>query len=115
MVKALVDIVNNVLKGRMKIKNKYKLKRFQNSLRELTQPKLSLAKRKVILIQKGGFLPFLAPLIPLFIKAAAVAGPLIAKAAAFAGPALAKGALAGAAGTAVSAIGSKILTQATTK
>ena len=54
-----------------------------------------------LIIQKGGFLPFLAPLIPLIIEAAAIAGPLIAK-----------GAVLGAAGTAASAVTSKIIEKA---
>ena len=58
----------------------------------------SLTNKKKNLIQKGGFLPLLALLIPLLVKAATIAGPLITK-----------GALAGAAGTAVSAVIGKII------
>jgi hypothetical protein len=100
IVKAIVDIVHNVLKGRIKIRNKNKLSKHKQQLRCVNQPGLSIAKRRQFLIQKGGFLPFLLPLIP-----------LIAKAAAFAGPVIAKAALAGAAGTAVSAVANKIISK----
>ena len=87
----MVDIANNVLKGRIPITKgtHKKLSKYKQSLRQLTKPRESLKSKEQLIVQKGGFLPFLAPLIPLIIKAATVAGPLIAK-----------GALLGAAGTA---------------
>jgi hypothetical protein len=76
------------------------LSKHKQQLRSVNQPGLSIVKRRQFLIQKGGFLPFLLPLIP-----------LVAKAAAFAGPVIAKAALAGAAGTAVSAVANKIISK----
>ena len=90
------------MKGNLRLCSKQngKLRRYKQQLRFLA--KLSLAKsltnKKKYLIQKGGFLLFLAPLIPLLIKAATIDRPLIAK-----------GALAGAAGTAASAAIGKII------
>ena len=99
VIKALVDVVHNIIKGNVRISSgsKNKLKKYKQQLRHLTKPSVSLKSKKQYIIQKGGFLPFLAPLIPLFIKAAVVAGPVIAKAA-----------LAEAAGTAASVAVNKI-------
>ena len=98
VIKAIVDIINNVLKGKIKIQNRHKLAKYKQHLRYLVNRRISLANKRQCIIQKGGFLPFLAPLIPLLIKAAAFAAPIIAK-----------GALAGAAGTAAAAAANKII------
>jgi hypothetical protein len=99
VTKALVDIVHNLLKGNVRLSSqqKSKLKRYKQHLRFLAKPSKSLESKKRYLVQKGGFLPFLAPLIPLL----ATIGPIIAK-----------GALAGAAGTAASAAIGKIIEKA---
>lgn len=99
LVKAVTDIVHNILKGHVKIGNKHRhnLVRYKQQMRHLVVPKFSLKSKRKYLVQQGGFLPFLAPLIPLIVKALAVVGPVIAK-----------GALAGVAGTAASAAIGKI-------
>ena len=104
VTRALIDMIHNLMKGNLRLssKQKGKLRRYKQQLRFLAKPSSkSLTSKKKYLIQKGGFLPFLAPLIPLLIKAATIAGPLIAK-----------GALAGAAGTAASAAIGKIVEKA---
>ena len=75
------DMIHNLMKGNLRLssKQKGKLRRYKQQLRFLAKPSSkSLTSKKKYLIQKGGFLPFLAPLIPLLIKAATIAGPLIA-------------------------------------
>ena len=62
LVKAIYEIVYNVLCGNHKIQNKTKteLKKYKNHLRKLVNPSQSLtAKRKVLVQQGGSFLPFL--------------------------------------------------------
>ena len=96
VVSAITDLVHNVLQGKVHLTQQRinKLAKYKQHLRRLVKPRgVSLQQRKDLIIQKGGFLPFLAPLIPLIIKAATIAGPLIAK-----------GAVLGAAGTAASAV-----------
>ena len=92
-IKAITDIVHNVLQGNIKVRNKKKLSKYKQTLRHIVKPSVSLANKRRVLIQKGGFLPFLAPLIPLLAAAA---------------PIIAKGALGGLAATAASAAASKV-------
>lgn len=101
LVKAIIDIVHNVLNGNIKVKNKAKLSKYKHNLRYINKRSNTIAAKQKYLVQKGGFLPFLAPLIPLLVKAATVAAPLIAK-----------GAVLGAAGTGAGAIVSKIIEKA---
>ena len=104
VVRAITDVVHNVLQGKVHLTRRQitKLVKHKQHLRRLVKPRgLSLQQRKDLIIQKGGFLPFLAPLIPLIIKAATIAGPLIAK-----------GAVLGAAGIAASAVTSKNIEKA---
>ena len=100
VIKALVDIAHNVLRGNIRLssKTKSKLKKFKHQLRHLSNARSDLNSKKKYIIQKGGFLPFFAPLVPLLIKAVM-----------FAGPAIAKGVLAGATGTAASAVANKLI------
>ena len=101
VVRAITDVVHNVLQGKVHLTRQRvnKLKKHKQHLRKLVKPRgMSLQQRKDLIIQKGGFLPFLAPLIPLIIKAATIAGPLIAK-----------GAALGAAGTAAGHVTGKII------
>lgn len=67
--RAFIDAVSecacNILSGRVKLnpKQKKRLARHKVGLRHLTNKKVSLKKKRVI-IQKGGFLPaFLGPII----------------------------------------------------
>jgi len=91
VVKAITDVVHNILRGKLKVGRQLeKLRRYKQPMRDLTKKGLSIAKRRAIIVQKGGFLPFLVPIIAAIAKVGAVAGPLIAKAAAVAGPIAAK-------------------------
>ena len=104
VVRAITDVVHNVLQGKVHLTRQRinKLVKYKQQLRKLVKPRgMSLKQRKDVIIKKGGFLPFLAPLIPLIIKAATIAGPLIAK-----------GAVLGAVRTAASAVTSKIIEKA---
>lgn len=60
---ALSEISLNTLKGNIKLSPKMfqKLKRHKKALRTLACKKASLAKRKKIVKQQGGFLSFLIP------------------------------------------------------
>ena len=62
LVKAIYEIVYNVLCGNHKIQNKTKteLKKYKNHLRKLVNPSQSLSVKRKVLVQQGGsFLPFL--------------------------------------------------------
>ena len=62
LIKAIYEIVYNVLSGNHKIKNKTKaeLKKYKNYLRKLVNPSQSLTVKRKVLVQQGGsFLPFL--------------------------------------------------------
>ena len=66
LVKTLCECSLNVLKGNVSISSRQKkrLSHHKKGLRELTQPKVSLKKKKVIL-QRGGFVgALLAGLLP---------------------------------------------------
>ena len=64
LVQCICDCVLNVLNGNIKLKQgeKQRLKRHKNCLRELVKKKTSDKKRKH-LIQEGGFLGALIPLL----------------------------------------------------
>jgi hypothetical protein len=61
-IKSVCDCVENLMSGNVKITpaQKRKLKSHVNVLREL-RTKIPLSKKKKLLIQKGGALPFLIP------------------------------------------------------
>lgn len=76
LVLCLCECVLNVLNGNVPLKPHEieKLRKHQNILRHLVEPKNSLKNRKEIFIQKGGFLPvLLAPIL-------GIAGQLLADA-----------------------------------
>jgi hypothetical protein len=60
-INAIGECCLNTLNGNHKISPsvKTKLRRFKNTLRKLSCPKLSIKKKRQILKQKGGFLPVL--------------------------------------------------------
>nr|DAC81294.1 TPA_asm: gasderminX [Ladona dragonfly adintovirus] len=60
-IKSLCECCLNTLNGNTKIKPSAfaKLKRYKNVLRQLGFGRLSLLKKRKLLIQKGGFLPLL--------------------------------------------------------
>ena len=75
VIDALSECALNLLKGSIKLseKQKKKLKRFKNYLRELANKRVSLKKKKLI-TQRGGFIPaLLSAILP-------VIGSLIGKA-----------------------------------
>ena len=91
VAKAIIDVVHNILRGKIRLGRQLeKLRRYKQPMRSLAKKGLSIAKRRAIIVQKGGFLPFLVPIIAAIAKVGAVAGPLIAKAAAVAAPIAAK-------------------------
>lgn len=57
LIDSVCECCNNILKGRvpLKQKEKVKLSKYKNKLRDLAKKKLSLRKKRHI-IQKGGFL-----------------------------------------------------------
>lgn len=58
---SITEIARNTLKGRIPYTQSSlkKLKRHKNTIREIAKKSISLKKKKQILKQKGGFLPFL--------------------------------------------------------
>jgi hypothetical protein len=62
-LKAILEIVLNVMKGNVKVSEKVrrKLKKYKSSLRKLICPQLSLKSKRKVLIQSGGFLNILLP------------------------------------------------------
>lgn len=76
LIKALLECVINTLNGNHKVtpKVKSKLCKFKNCFRKLANPKVSLKKKRKLLIQKGGFLiPLLTSIL------SGLVGRLIAK------------------------------------
>lgn len=61
IINTLSEICLNTVNGNNKICNATikKLKRYKNSIRSVSQPKRSVASRRKILVQNGGFLPVL--------------------------------------------------------
>lgn len=61
LIKTLCEICMNTLNGNMTISKsqKLRLKKYKTTLRNLSSPKVKLARKRNILIQKGGFLPVL--------------------------------------------------------
>lgn len=67
-LQTICEIALNVLKGNIRLPaSLYKtLKKHKNKIRQLADRKLGLKfKRKLLLTQRGGFLPLLAGLIPM--------------------------------------------------
>lgn len=58
LIKTIIECVINTLNGNHKISTqvKQKLCKYKNCFRKLIQPKISLKKKRKIIIQKGGFL-----------------------------------------------------------
>jgi hypothetical protein len=66
LITCLSECSHNVLNGNVQLcaKDKKALRKYSKVLRELAQRKTSTAKRRKILVQKGGFLPaLLGPII----------------------------------------------------
>ena len=61
VIKTICEICLNTLNGNhtLKSKDKTKLKKYKNQIRNWAAPKLSLSSKRKILVQKGGFLPIL--------------------------------------------------------
>lgn len=75
-INSVTEVAANTLKGNICYNNRSrsKLKQFQQEIRSIAKPKLSVKQRKNIIIQRGGFLStLLAPIL------AAVASELITK------------------------------------
>ena len=75
LIKAICECALNCLKGNVSLSSgqKQKLARHKGKLRSLSNKKYPVAKKKVILAQKGGFLnlliePILSGLVSLFKK-----------------------------------------------
>lgn len=62
-IKAIIEIVLNVLKGNVDLteKIKKKLKKYKRVMRKIICPKVSLKFKRRVLIQKGGFLNVILP------------------------------------------------------
>lgn len=61
LIKALLEVTANTLKGNLKLHNrqKSKLEKYKNILRRISGRKENLETKRKILIQRGGFLPLL--------------------------------------------------------
>lgn len=79
-IKALSEIAHNTLKGNLKLPEPIlkKLKRHKSSIRSLAKKNQSVTAHKSMLIQKGGFLPFLVT--PFLAAAGSLAGKVLANA-----------------------------------
>jgi hypothetical protein len=64
-IKAIIEILLNVLKGNVSVSDKIKkqLKKYKRILRALICPKVSLKAKRRVLIQKGGFLNIILPAV----------------------------------------------------
>jgi len=62
-ISCLSEIAYNLLASNIPVsdKTRKKLAKHKHTLRALANPRTSIKKRKQLLIQKGGFLPFLIP------------------------------------------------------
>ena len=63
LVFALCEIIQNVLKGNVKLSPSEikKLKRYHRAIYDIVEKKTSLKRRKQLLVQEGGFLMTLLP------------------------------------------------------
>lgn len=79
LITCLSECSHNVLNGNVQLtkKDKQTLKKHRKTLRELAKKKLSTAKRRSILVQRGGFLPAL--LAPILTVATTLLSSLISK------------------------------------
>lgn len=61
LVKSICEICVNTLNGNLKLSKMKmkKLKRYKKEIRIMAQPKVSLLRKKKVLVQTGGFLPLL--------------------------------------------------------
>lgn len=61
VIKTLCEICLNTLKGNTRLSNvaKKRLKKYKRTIRSLSQPKQSVAFKRKVLLQHGGFLPLL--------------------------------------------------------
>ena len=61
LIRCLCDCSHNILKGNIKLndKNKKILTKHRGQLRALASKKLTLKKKRNLMVQKGGFLPAL--------------------------------------------------------
>jgi hypothetical protein len=79
-VRALTEIAANIVKGNFQLDPKtiHKLRKHKHSVRNLSKKSLSHKKKKVFLVQQGGFLPIL--LAPVLTALGAIAGKAISSA-----------------------------------
>lgn len=77
LILCICDCAYNVLKGNVHLKPKDKkaLRRHKRALRALAEKRVALKRKQKLLVQKGGFLPFL--LAPILSAAGGLLGGLI--------------------------------------
>lgn len=77
LILCICDCANNVLRGNIRLKTgeKRALKRHKAALRQLAERRKGLEQKRKILVQKGGFLPFL--LGPIISAAGGLIGNLL--------------------------------------
>lgn len=77
-IQSLTEIARNALKGNINynISTKKKLNKFKKQIRNLAAKRISVKKKKNILLQRGGFLPLL--ITPVLSAAGALAGKYLA-------------------------------------
>lgn len=79
LILCICDCATNVLKGnvRLKAKNKKALRRYKKALQALASHRKGIEAKRKLLVQKGGFLPFL--LGPVLSIASGLLGNLLQK------------------------------------
>ena len=79
LVKCLSECCHNLLRGNLKVgeRPRHNLKRYAKHIRDVASPKISLKRKKQLLVQHGGFLPSL--LVPIISAVAGLAGSLLNK------------------------------------
>jgi hypothetical protein len=82
-IKAISEIALNTLKGNLKLTPLQirQLKKHKKNVRQLAKKKLSVKEKRKLLIQQGGFLPFL--IVPFLSALGSFAGKAIANSAGF--------------------------------
>ena len=77
LIKCLGECCHNVLQGVVPISEvtRRKLKRHARHIREVADPKVSLKRKRAVLVQKGGFLPAL--LVPVLSAVSGLVGSLL--------------------------------------
>ena len=77
LIKCLGECCHNILQGVVPVDEvtRRKLKRHAKQIREVADPKVSLKRKRAVLVQRGGFLPAL--LVPVLSAVSGLVGSLL--------------------------------------